>query len=267
MIKLGQYIRINPFTILLFIICWFTGQIKLLLISYSTIFLHEMAHFCAAHFLGLMTDNITFHPFGVNLQLKNKIVFGISDEIILYGAGPVFNILSALVLSMFNIGSDIANYFYTCNIVLFFVNIMPIAPLDGGIIIKKVFTHILGYRLAQNILLCLSVVFIVTIVVIEIIMAYQCGINYSVIIMLVFLFGNIFTQREKYDIDLLHELMFYEKKKSDKGKIIVAYEDADYKKIAGNFTKNNYSIVILVNKDGEITKMLTEKQVIKQLLS
>ena len=266
MIKLGQYIRINPLVIPLFLICFNTGQGKILLISYITILLHEIAHLVAACFLGLRSDTITFHPFGVNLQLKNKIVFKLSDEIILYGAGPAFNIICACAISFFKLHSNIWDYFYTCNVVLFVINILPILPLDGGIIVKKVLTHIFDFRIAQNILLFLSVIFILTIFSVEIISSYNSGINYSVIMMLFFLIGNIFTQREKYNIDFINELMFYQKKKYGKGEIIIVSENSDYKTVAKRFKKNNYSIIMTINEDGEISKILTETQIINQLL-
>ena len=266
MIKLGRYIRINPLTPLLFVICYFTGQQRILVISYVTIFLHELAHLAAARLMGLRADNITFHPFGVNLQLKNKIIFSVSDEVILYAAGPAFNILCALVISLSGINSDIMRYFYGCNMALFFINILPIAPLDGGIILKKIIAKHFGYKTAEKWLMATSVIIAAALIITEAMAAYRIGINYSVILMIAFLVGNIFTQKEKYDIDFINELMFNGKKKQNNARVFVMYDDSDYRKIAKNFRKGNYGIVVRVSPDGEIVETLTEQQVIDRLV-
>ena len=123
MLKIGSYIRINPLTAAVFFICHILGQGRLFAVSYFTVFCHEAAHLLFARKLGLCTDKLTFEPFGVNLQLKNKIVFDISDEIILYLSGPLFNIISAVLLSFIKADSTVLSYFYTCNTVIFTINI------------------------------------------------------------------------------------------------------------------------------------------------
>lgn len=266
MIRLGKYIRINPLTPVLFAICIMTGQDKILFISYFTILLHELAHLTAAHFMGLRTDNITMQPFGVNLQLKNKIIYSISDEVILYAAGPAFNIGCALLITVFGGRSDVVRYFYTCNMVLFFINILPVMPLDGGIILKKLITHKFGYKTAEHCLMMTSITITAILIITEIIAAYRSGVNYSVVLMISFLIGNIFTQKEKYDIDFINELMFCDDKKQNNAKVFVIYDDADYRKIAKKFTKGNYGIVLRVNSKGEIEETLTEKQIIDRLM-
>ncbi len=266
MIKLGQYIRIDPFTPVLFAICILTGQQKILLISYSAIVIHELAHLAAARLMGLRADNITFHPFGVNLQLKNKIIFSISDEIILYAAGPAINILLALTVSMLGSTSDTARYFYACNIALFCMNILPVAPLDGGIILKKIIAKSFGYRAARRCVRILSALVAAALIITEVMAAYRVGINYSVLLLIAFLVGNIFTQSEKYDIDFVNELMFNGKKRSPNARVFVMYDDGDYRKIAKSFRRGNYGIVIRVNSAGEIVETLTEQQVIDRLV-
>ncbi len=51
----------------------------------------------AAMAIGLKVSDMTLYPFGVNLKLKNKMVYSLADEIILYLSGPLFNVFSELV--------------------------------------------------------------------------------------------------------------------------------------------------------------------------
>lgn len=267
MIKIGQHIRINILTIILFVVCIITHKGFLLSLAYLTAFFHETAHFAAAKAIGLRVDNITFHPFGVNMQLKNKVIYGLCDEIILYAAGPAFNIVCAFLLSRFTGKYTVIDYLYSCNIVMFFINSLPILPLDGGVILKKIIAHFTGYRAAQKCLRISSAILIAALIITECIAAFKSGINYSVILMIVFLTGNIFTQSEKYDIDFVRELMYSEKKSTDKVKLFVARDNTSLENIAKKFTEGKYGVVIFVNDDGEITNTLTEKQIIKSVIN
>ncbi len=266
MIKIGQHIRINPLTVILFVICIFLKQQRIFCISYAVIFLHELSHFAAARALGLRAESISFQPFGVNLKLKNKIVPCLTDEVILYGAGPVFNVIFAAVLIPFNGVNDFLNYLYACNLSLFFINIIPVLPLDGGIILKKTVANYFGYRTAEKALKAVSAILIIFLAAAEIYSALNTGINISVIIMLAFLFGNIFTKTELYDIDFVEELIFADGKPLKNAKLWVMNGD-DYRNMAKNFTKGKYAIVVRLDDDGKIEELLSERELVKRIMN
>ena len=266
MIKIGKFIRINPLTILLFAICHILGQNTLLCISYATIFAHEMAHLLAAKRLGLNIDTVSFQPFGVNLKLKNKIVFDISDEIILYLSGPMLNIALALAINLIKGENAILNYFYTCNTVMFFINIMPVMPLDGGVVIKKLISRYRGYKAAEKILKITSSTIILTLLLSEVYLMYTSNFNISVIIMIVFLTGNIFTSNEKYNIDFVEELMFVNDKPIINGKLIVANSRLDNIDIAKNFVKGRYGVVVKIDDEGRVVNICGERDIISSIL-
>ncbi len=266
MIKIGQHIRINPLTVILFVICIFLKQQRIFCISYAVIFLHELSHFAAARALGLRAESISFQPFGVNLKLKNKIVPCLTDEVILYGTGPVFNVIFAAVLIPFNGVNDFLDYLYVCNLSLFFINIIPVLPLDGGIILKKTVANYLGYRAAEKTLKTVSAILIICLAGAEICSALKSGINISVIIMLAFLFGNIFTKTELYDVGFVEELIFFNNKALKNAKLWIMTGD-DYRKMAEKFTKSRYAIVVRLDEDGRIEELLSEKQIVKRIMN
>ena len=79
--------------------------------------IHEVAHLIAALSIGLMPEKLKFQPYGVNLTLKNKIIYSFSDEVILYLSGPFTNIfLSLICLLIFGRGktSDYFTYATYC---------------------------------------------------------------------------------------------------------------------------------------------------------
>ena len=159
MIKISKGIYVHFLTILLFIFCYINRKLEILAISYFSIFFHEIAHLIAAIMIGLIPARIVLLPFGVNLKLKNSIIGSLSDEIILYLSGPLLSALFAFFSLLF-INNQYIKLFYYNNIGIFLFNILPILPMDGGIITKKILTARVGYRKSEKILKCTSFILI-----------------------------------------------------------------------------------------------------------
>jgi stage IV sporulation protein FB len=267
MIKFGK-VYINPLTLIMLAICYITRHLEIFYITDAVMTLHELAHLLAAKIIGLKIAYIAFYPFGVNLKLKNKMICRLSDEIILYLAGPCINILlacAALVLYKYYPNSWL-RFFYGSNIILFVINMLPVVPLDGGIIVKKLLMYRIGYKLAGKIMTVISVFFVSGLLMLGGYVLYVTQFNYSVLFLAVFLFGNIFTQKEKYNVDFVKELMFYKDKTSKKVRHhIMDFED-DYKKAAKKFNAGGYSIVYFLDKTGKIDKIMTETEIMDRIL-
>ena len=73
MIKIVKGLYIHFLTPCLFAICYITGKLETLFISYIIMLLHELAHLLGAVVIGLKPARIVLYPFGVNLKLKNSI--------------------------------------------------------------------------------------------------------------------------------------------------------------------------------------------------
>lgn len=271
MIKLSKYFYINPLTVVLFVFCYINRQLELLCCTYAIMMVHELSHLLAAVCIGLKPAYIALHPFGVNLKLRNKFVYSLADEIILYLAGPVSNALMALaaLLCYLNFQQEWLKMFYWSNLMLFVMNLMPVVPLDGGIILKKFLNHRLGYKAAEAIMVVVSVFLILFFVSLSIYLIWNSAFNFSVIFLCVFLIGNIFTQKEKYNIDFVKELMFYKEKGKEYHKLQVqtgvAGHGEDLRKIAQRFRLGSFFIIFLLNPKGEIEDILTETQVIEEI--
>ena len=266
MIKLFGFIYINPLTILLFILFYLNGNIKLLTVSYAIMIIHEMCHLIAAVLIGLKPGYITIHPFGVCLKLKNKIIRSFSDEIILYLAGPFSNILMALWAKFF-LPAD-TDFLYYSNIFLFITNMLPILPLDGGMLTKRILTYFYGEAKAKNIMIFISVLLCMILFAIGTYLIYINSFNYSVIVLSAMTGANIFTQKEKYSVDYTKELMYYSSKKADEKKrvrLILHHSGSDIRKAVSEFRPSDYSLVCVIDDNDNITELLTEKKVLNSL--
>ncbi|MGN0108234.1 MAG: site-2 protease family protein [Hominilimicola sp.] len=268
MIKITKYIYINILTVIMFTICIMFHYPVIFYITYAVMILHESAHCIAAACIGLKISHITFHPFGVNLKLKNKMVYSLADEIILYISGPLCNAVLALaavvVCRKYNL--ELLRMFYISNIMLFIMNMLPAVPLDGGIILRKILMYRYGYKQAEKVMRVISIIISGLIMLLGIAVLYKTRFNFSVLLFSALLIGNIFTQKEKYNVDFVKELMFHSKKKKDKVRHIIVSEDCDYRSMAEMFNIGSYNVVYITDNDGKIRDTLTETQIINHIM-
>ncbi len=267
MIRITKYFKIHILTVILAIICLFSGYIKYFLIVYSAMLLHETAHLVAALWIGLRVSHITLYPFGVNLKLKNKMVYSVVDDVILYISGPLINIILSLIslLVYTKYPREEIYLFYINNIALFAVNMLPAMPLDGGMILKKILTSKFGYDNTKIIMGILSMLCALLFAVAGIFVLYKTRVNFSVLLFAALLLGNVFTQQEKYDEKLVRELMFHNKKKGDRIRHLTVKEPIDYKKLVKKLDTKDYGIVYVLNSKGKIINILTETEIINNL--
>ena len=87
--------------------------------------LHELGHLILLYICGGKAQKLTFSYYGFALKYNNLI--SQRKEVLVLLAGPLVNLILYLFLR--------DDY----NLILFFINILPVYPLDGGRIIKLIF--------------------------------------------------------------------------------------------------------------------------------
>lgn len=271
MIKIFKYLYIHWLFVLLMIFFYINRQLEILAISYLIMIIHEMAHLLSAKFLGLSISHIIIYPFGVNLRLKNSMLYSVSDEVILYLSGPLSNVIMALLVLPFYSNNCFFNDFYFKNIAYFIINMLPLAPLDGGMIIKKLLNYKFGFDKGNRIMRFLSFIFIILGVYGIVKLLYINEFNISICIFMVFIVGNFLVSKEKYNKTLMKELLYNQDKKNKKGinnaKIISADEKTNFIDIAKKFNISSYYFVFLTNEKRKVIKVLSEGEIIDEILS
>ena len=252
-------IRINPLTVVLFAILAFMGNIRLYILTYFIMALHEFAHLVAAVCIGLKAESITFSPFGVHLCLDNKIINSLADEIILYSAGPMVNAFLALTALHFG-WVDV----YRLNLVLFIMNIMPVVPLDGGMITMRLISYKLGRKRAKEILTAFSVVIGCILLGFFVYSVYIKRINLSVFIIAVFFIGNILTSKEMYNTDLINALSCG-KKTSNKVKLVAINDTYSVSDAIREISPAYTIMAVELNEKGELKQILSEKEILNHI--
>ncbi|MGM9552464.1 MAG: M50 family metallopeptidase [Clostridia bacterium] len=125
-----KILHIHPLTVPALILCLFWEKGRIYPILYIFIFLHELSHAFMCLILKRKFNKLYLYPWGCMLSLQslnfkdeNKI-----QNILILLAGPIFNI----IMYFFGI-------FPKENITLAIFNLMPVMPLDGGVILNIIF--------------------------------------------------------------------------------------------------------------------------------
>ena len=92
--------------------------------------LHELGHGAAALLLGRRIERIVLMPVGISMQISTPLSY--YEEILIAFAGPFENILLIALSRFFPCGESIRIF----SEITLFINLMPMATLDGGRIIS-----------------------------------------------------------------------------------------------------------------------------------
>ena len=137
-------------------------SVLFILCVFLTVFMHELGHALTAKKFGIKTKDITLLPIGGVAQLE-RLPEKPSEELMVAFAGPMVNIVLALITSLFislpntseemvaqlENGVNANNFFlnfYLVNIILAFFNLIPAFPMDGG----RVLRALLSYKLERH---------------------------------------------------------------------------------------------------------------------
>ncbi len=252
-------IRINPLTPVMLIAATVAGNLKLYLLAYSVMALHETAHLIASLCIGLKPESVTFSPFGVHLRLRCKIINSVTDEIILYSAGPLVNALFALLALLLKMPD-----LYKLNTVLFIMNILPISPLDGGMIALRLLSLYKGRKNAQRALSVFSGVTSVCMLIMACYGLYIGYINVSLFVIAILFIGNILTSKEMYDTDFISAVSD-RKKRTNRANVIVIDKDHTHADALKTLSPIYTTVAIVMDANNKISGIITEKELIENI--
>lgn len=153
--------RIHPLFLLVGVLSAFFGGLMLFLIAAICAVMHECAHAFAARRYGYSLDTLVLMPYGAVVSGDISGI-GKKQELWVLLAGPLANGLCGLFfIALWWLFPE--TYAYTdvaawISLSLFFVNLLPAYPLDGGRILKLLLSSLFGDKRAT--LVCRIVSFL-----------------------------------------------------------------------------------------------------------
>jgi len=133
----------------LLIICFLLSPYQNILIYILlVIFIHEAGHLFFVLLFKLEIKSLRLYALGFLMSLNDKNL-SFLKELLLYSGGIIFNILS-----LFLVPNEFHKYIY----LIIILNVIPIYPLDGYMIIKTLISYIFPYKISLYIINILGII-------------------------------------------------------------------------------------------------------------
>lgn len=145
----GLSIKVHPTFLLVLVAYGVLGQITQAFLIFSLVIGHELAHLLTAKAYGFRVIGLEIFPFGGAAQCEDLFEGRKVEESIMALAGPVFNLIllfaaQALRWEGYWTGPS-SEAFVQINFWLAAFNLIPVLPLDGGRIVRALFSDAFGF--------------------------------------------------------------------------------------------------------------------------
>lgn len=168
-----------------------TQKVEIFTITFIFIILHEIGHIVSGILLGLKINKLQLNIAGISLEFKNYGKERKINNIIIDLAGPLINLISAIIGIFIKL--EIIIY---VNAMLFIINMLPIYPLDGGRVLKNILLYKNTYKQTIKTMETISkyTLIILSIFASILILSFK---NISIFILVIYLWGIYIKERHK----------------------------------------------------------------------
>lgn len=260
-------ISVHPLFILFGIYFVLVGKVFSFLTVTLCALLHEFGHYVKAQKLGYMLVKIQLMPYGAVIcgdisGIKFK------DEIAVAIAGPLINLcLGILCVALWWLFPDTYAFteeIATANFSLFFVNLIPAYPLDGGRILLNGLSCLIKRKKAVVICKTLSVVISIGFMVLYIVSAMRGESNLSILFFAFFIVAGAFSFKK--DNNYVKFYSRFKKEQIEKGaeiRIIAVSEKTTVKQLLKKIDGEYLYEVRVLNGGGRTIKRFSPERVLE----
>ncbi len=262
-------IRLHPLFILYGIYFAFTGKVFSFLAITLSALLHEGGHYIVSSSMGYELNRITLMPYGAVLSGYAGDVT-IKDEIKIAVAGPAVSGFLAIFFTalwwLFPSAYPFTDLAGKTNAALFFVNLIPAYPLDGGRVLYALASlktgRKKGLKIAKIVTISISAALLLLFI-------YSCfhGINLTIAVFSVFLISGLFGFK-KGDYVSVYENFSVDKIKRPKVvRRAAVSENAKLKTLYAIVDKDYFYEITVVDGGGKATVKLSGDDLFRTLVS
>ncbi len=273
----GVSIRIHPGFLLLLVISAFLGLLPQVIMAFALVLGHETAHLFVAKAYGFRVHSLELFPFGGAVTCNDVFEGRKVEETLMALAGPVFNIILLFcgqALRWQGIWSGVlAEDFIRFNLLLAAFNLLPVLPLDGGRMMRALFTDVFGFIKITKVLAwagkTVGLIFFMTGIIYIIIM----GLNGEILVLIAF--GGFFWVAGNKEIAAarLTFLRQLTRKKEElvrrglmKSKLITVCQNTALIRVIEKLTPDSYAFIILPDQNYRIGGSLSETEILDGML-
>ncbi|MGI6679367.1 MAG: site-2 protease family protein [Dehalobacterium sp.] len=269
----GIRIRVSKFLPLLFIICFILGIGTQAVLVFLILTAHEFGHVMVARYWGIKIRTIELHPLGGVARIENLYSGSLKKEITLALAGPGVNFLLAGLFGLFlyfDLGPE-KTWLFLCQATLIIgcFNLIPIWPFDGGRILRGVLSSLISYYSTTKLIFFLGQIGAAFFFIYGAWALSQNWANFHWWIIAAYLF---IINKQEQKMALLGFMSYLAQKEKEikedgflPGVILVAYPQVPLKKIILRMVPFQYHLVFVLNYQGQLLGMITEKTLINMV--
>lgn len=252
-------IKLHYSSAIAFFLFTFFGRLPTLIFGYASVFIHEMIHLVTLHLLNEKAEEICLDIWGMHLKIKST--HDTKKALLIWSSGPLFSLFLSGVL--FHLG--MYNYFSYANLCVGIVNLLPILPLDGGMLLYIFMSHFFGTLNSDAIMrkisffICTASLFTCLFCLVEGIM------NLSFFIFSVML---ILGQRRRRAISVIRcgEVLSGKPNKSKRIKVVFMDSTDDFMKVL-KMISPRYTLFIAVFENEKFLGFLTQEDFLNIICS
>lgn len=241
---------------------------------------HELTHLVAAAYLGIRVARVELFPFGGVGYLANPIELEPRKEIIVAGAGPLFNGVVFMLLWSYSravypggpafIEPDVVSFLLRANLFLFLFNLLPALPLDGGRLFRALMSSHRGFYRATEAASengkWLGIAFLVA----GLLLSRYDYLNLSISFMGIFLYYTASMEQQASVYTFIRYLIRKEKALQQnrilKGEQLVALDSMTVMDVLKQFKPSRYHQVVVLSQTCRVLALLSENQVLSAVL-
>ncbi len=268
----GITVRINYFLLVIVGLYAYLGLAEEIIIVFSAVFLHEIAHTLVALSLGIRVTVIELFPFGGQALVEDLMILEPGKEIWIALAGPVFSFsLAAFFFGGPFDDNPMLDLFINTNLALGLFNCLPALPLDGGRVFRAVLSNRTGYRKATKYSVLVGKTTALAIVLGAAYKYYRDGeINSNFILIGIFLFWAAHKEGKYLAYAFMRLIIRKKSQLALKGflasKQVVSSSNTKVSKILSSLSPNYYTLVAEVDKNHNVIVIHSEIVLIEAII-
>ena len=157
----------------------------------SSVILHELGHTLTAGFFGKKPISIRIMPTGISILLPNASSY--AEEFLIACAGPLMNLFYALLCGFLPYG--VGGTVRAVSLLLASVNLLPLAPLDGGRMLSAFLSPLFGAAFSARISEFFGLLLLALLWILSLYVFFYSGVNFTLLLFCAYLFSYIVLKK------------------------------------------------------------------------
>ncbi len=192
-------IEINLKIVFAIILFFIFNNLNIYLMFLFFVLIHEIAHLIVGLIIGGKAEKIYITPLGVSLEIYSYGKSSSLNKILFYLSGPLINLILGFIFIYLKKYINVKEELIYTNFSICFFNLLPILPLDGGKILKELFTVLFKSEISNDIMIIFSKIFLGMISLVYSILIIKIK-NIYILILLIYLWYLFLIEEKKYAI-------------------------------------------------------------------